>query len=520
MHKHEEGTLPLLEQALTQLPYMALLAEVGPDRGGDARIVFANKAVLAQTGFALDDIVGKHPRVLWAIPQDNKAEGCDRALQTTEPARTECVLKTKTGKEIWVELHIVPLAETGKLSHYLIAADDIGERRHDQEIKKQLQDQLFQSQKMESIGVLASGIAHDFNNILTGVVGSAELVKMSLPQPHPAHEDLDNIMQAAQRAAALTRELLAYASSHAPRTDIINLNQIVTSILVILRSQMSRSIIVRKALMPEVPNIEADVVQIQQIMMNLCLNASDAMSDQGGVLSITTDRAVLDRDECEECTYLRPQPGVHAVFEVRDTGAGMGAEALKRVFEPFYSTKPNGRGLGLAVVRNIVKSYHGGIQIVSERGQGTTVRIFLPASHKDVPEKTSSDTGNRAGTQTILLVDDEEILRSLGQRALERFGYRVLLAADGIEAVRIYRERADEIDLVILDLSMPRKGGEDAYLEMRTVKDDIRILLCCGYNEAIASSKIAGEHIVGFLPKPYTIDALAQTVQSALTAPR
>lgn len=520
MYKQDEGTLPLLEQALTQLPYIVLLAEMSGSQSADARIVFANGAALAQTGFALDDVVGKHPSMLWSEDADTDQGAQRPILQPLQSTRSECRIKTKTGKALWAELHIIPLAEAGKPSHYLIVADDTGERRHDREIKKQLQEQLFQSQKMESIGVLASGIAHDFNNILTGIVGGAELIKMSLPQPHPAHEDLDNIMQAAQRAAALTRELLAYASANAPRADVINLNQMVTGILVILRSQMSRSIIVRKALMPDVPNVEADAVQIQQIMMNLCLNASDAMQNQGGVLSITTDRTELDEQACDECVYLRPQPGVYAVFEVRDTGVGMDTETLKHIFQPFFSTKPQGRGLGLAVVQSIVKSYHGGIQVISEPGQGTTVRIFLPASGKDVPEKINPHSGGSVGTQTILLVDDEEILRSLGQRALERFGYRVLLAADGIEAVRIYRERAAEIDLVILDLSMPRKSGEDAYLEMRGIKDDMKILLCCGYNEAIASSKIAGEHIVGFLPKPYTIDALAQTVQAALNLKR
>lgn len=509
MYKHDEATVPLLEQALMYLDQAVMIVEVN---SGTPRIVFTNDAAAALAGQAGDQLLGQHPRALYQPDRTFDAAFAQPRAQQQE------IKRERAGQEQWLEVRSTPLTDNNQSTHYLLTARDISMHRTDQQAKSRLETQLFQSQKLESIGVLASGIAHDFNNILTGIVGSAELIKMSLPNPHPAEEDLDNIMQAAQRAAALTRELLAYASVNKQPSEIINLNQMVTSILVILRSQMSRSIIVRKALMPDVPNIEADAVQVQQVMMNLCLNASDAMRDQGGVLSITTDKVELDRKECDACTYLRPAPGVYAVFEVTDTGAGMGADQLRRVFEPFYTTKPQGRGLGLAAVRSIVKAHHGGIQVVSEPGQGTTIRIFLPASTKHLPDRAHHETAKSSGTHTILFVDDEEILRSLGQRALERFGYRVLLAADGIEAVRVFREHKDEIDLVVLDLSMPRKGGEDAYLEMRTIQADLKILLCCGYNEAIANTKIARDNIVGFLPKPFGIDALAQTVQAALAA--
>ena len=519
MHKHDDTTLPLLEQALMHLPEPLLLVEAGTGEPGreQGRTVFANEAACVLSGYRQEELVGESPAVLWS--RDNGAnapEALARALNEQAAFSGEAALFTKAGKELATEVQLRPLPELGQARHFLLSVHDIRDRKHELETRKQLQEQLFQSQKFETIGVLASGIAHDFNNILTGIVGSTELLKMTLPVPHPAHEDLDNIMQATQRAAALTRELLTYASTGQHGRELIKLNQMVTSILVILRSQMSRSIIVRKALMPDVPNVEADAVQIQQVMMNLCLNASEAMKEQGGILSITTDRVTLDEKDCDACTYLRPQPGEYAVFEVTDTGAGMDNEKLRRLFEPFFTSKTRARGLGLAVVHSIVKAHHGGIQVTSELGQGTTVRIFLPASSKDLPERAVGTTSGVSGKHTILLVDDEEVLRSLGQRALEHFGYRVLLAADGIEAVRVFREHAAEIDLVILDLSMPRKGGEDAYQEMRTVRDDLKILLCCGYNEALASSKLAGEHIVGFLPKPYGIDTLAQTVQTAL----
>lgn len=510
---------PWFEQALYHVREMILIAERRTDDPLGPRIVFCNPAAARLTGYTADSVMGRPLLTLCRELAGDAAGKLEHAITARERLRVEVQMRSKAGESL-ISLEIIPLVGSGpEPSHCLVVGSDISQQKRDEEARSWLQDQLFRSQKLETIGVLASGVAHDFNNILTGIVGSTELIKMTLPQPHPAHEDLENIMRAAQRAAALTRELLVYASSGKGASEVINLNQAVTSILVIMRSQMSRSIIVRKALMPDVPNIEADAVQVQQVMLNLCLNASEAMKDHGGVLTITTDRVMVDSALARECTHLQPEPGLYAVFEVSDTGMGMDSEQLKRIFTPFFTTKPDSRGLGLAVVYDIVKRHSGGIQVVSEPGEGTTVRVLLPATRKHVSEHVEEAAAPAAGTKTILFVDDEEVLRSLAQRALERFGYRVLLAADGIEAVRIFKEHAQEIDLVVLDLSMPRKGGEDAFQEMHAVRDDMKILLCCGYNEAIAQTKIAGKNIVSFLPKPFGIDTLVQTVQSALSKP-
>jgi signal transduction histidine kinase/ActR/RegA family two-component response regulator len=424
---------------------------------------------------------------------------------------------TKDGKEIWIDLQIVPIRdETDTIGHWVSIARDITKRKQEDQTRARLQEQLFQSQKMESIVVLAGGIAHDFNNILTGILGSAELARMSLEPSHAAYIDLETIIKAAQRAAALTKELLEYAGSGKTAHELVDLNEMVTSILVILRSQMPKSIIVRKALMPGVPAVDADPVQLQQVMMNLCLNASEAMSERGGILSITTDKVTLSKEDVARCLYSPPAPGAFAVFEVSDTGSGMDEATLARIFEPFFSTKSQGRGLGLAAVVNIVKTHRGGIEVISTPGEGSTFRVYLPATAKQWPKEIVERQSQSRGTQTILFVDDEEMLRSLSKRALEQFGYRVLLAADGVEAVRLYREHEHEIDLVVLDLSMPRKGGEDAFQEMHAINASVKVLLCCGYNEALANKKIATENLVGFLPKPFGLETLAQTVQNAL----
>ena len=509
--------LRLLEKSLAHVNDIVMITEADLNPPGP-RIIFVNEASLRQTGYSAQELIGQSPRVFQGPKTDRAALARIRkALEAGAAVREELVNYTKDGREIIMEMDIMPVTdENGAISHYVSIGRDITRRREEETEHRRLQEQLFQSQKMDSLSVLAGGIAHDFNNILTGIVGSAELAKMSLEQGHPAHADLDNIVQATQRAAALTKELLTYAGSGKSKAEVINLNHMVTSVLVILRSQMPKSIIVRKALIPDVPNVEVDPVQVQQVMMNLCLNASEAMREQGGVLTITTDK--LDLDDATRLAMLVPPPsaGEYAAFEVRDTGCGMDTDTLAHVFEPFFSRRPDGRGLGLAVVLGIVKSHNGGLDVVSEPGQGTSFRVYLPASRKVASTPFVAQGAVPPGSQTVLFVDDEEMLRSLFQRALEHLGYRVLLAADGIEAVRKYREHADDIDLVVLDLSMPRQGGEDAFQEMRKIKPSVRVLLCCGYGEAMANAKIAPDNLVGFLPKPFALETLAQTIHSAL----
>lgn len=512
---NDSDTGRVFQQAADQTNDLVMITE-GTD-GADTRIVYVNDAWLRATGYARHELIGSSPSVLRGPHTGTEAiKRIDAALVDQRLAREELVNYAKDGREFVIDLETTPVRNGSGLTHYVSVGRETSRRRPSEELREKLEEQLFRSQKMESVNALAGGIAHDFNNILTGILGSAELARMSLPSGHPASEDLDTIVQAAQRAAVLTKELLAYTGSGKGAPEVISLNDIVTNILVILRSQMSRSIIVRKALMPSVPYIEADPVQVKQIMMNLSLNASEAMRERGGILSITTDEAELVEEDFDRFVLRPAVPGRYATFEVTDTGSGIDEKIVKRMFEPFFTTKSEGRGLGLTAVAEIVKQQHGGIEVMTTRGEGTTVRVYLPASEEQPRATLASGSEVSRGTQTILFVDDEEMLRSLAQRALEQLGYRVILAADGVEAVRLYREHADVIDLVILDLSMPRKGGEDAYLEMRDVRKDMRVLLCCGYNETSTNKKIAPQHLAGFLPKPFGIDVLAKTVEVAL----
>lgn len=514
--KDNETAWQLLINWLAHLPYPAFIAETASLPATDPLIVFANAAAAGYAGRPAAELIGKSFLTgATVVPETlNKLRA---TLSHGQPTYEQLIEYTRDGKDSWLSVDIVPLGgRNGKANRYLALGRDVTKQKLDADVRQRLQEWLFQSQKMEGIGVLAGGVAHDLNNILTGILGSAELVKMHLAPGHPAYADLNTIVQATQRAAGLAKELLAYAANEKDAKEILDLNEIVTAMLIILRSQMPKSIVVRKALTPEVPDIEANVVQLQQVIMNLCLNAGDAMSEQGGILSITTDRVEVDEEQCRSLTHGPSKPGSYAVFEVSDTGRGMDPQMLKYIFEPFYSSKAAGRGLGLAAALSIIKRHGGGIEVTSEIGEGSTFRVFLPASAKSRQHSMPAQPELAHGGQTILFVDDEEMLRSLCQRMLEHLGYRVILAADGIEAVRVYRERARDIDLVILDLSMPRQSGEDAYQEMRNIRRDMKVLLCCGYDEALANRKIAAENLVGFLPKPFGIDVLAQAVQAAL----
>ncbi len=435
-------------------------------------------------------------------------------MKAGHPVRAELIDYRPDGEMIWTDFSATPLSNP---DYWIAVSRDVTRRHESEDNAQRLRELLIKSQKHENTAVLAAGIAHDFNNILTGIVGSAELARMALPPGHAVLADIETIIQASQRAAELNRELLDFAGPGKGALEVVYLNSMVTTMLVILRSQMHKSIVVRKALRPDVPPIEADPAEIQQVMLNLCLNASEAMADSGGTLSITTDCMDIEDGDRRKFAYGWPQIGPHAVFEVTDTGRGMDAALKERVFEPFFTTKEGARGVGLSVVLSLIKAYRGGIDIETEPGRGTTVRVFLPAAperERRSPPEVRITTP--ASHQTILFVDDEEMLRSLAQRALEPLGYHVLLAPDGLEAVRMFRENMGGIDLVILDLSMPRKGGEDAFKEMHALDARIPVLLCCGYDEGSAQKKTNGSRFAGYLSKPFGVGTLIDKVRSTL----
>jgi CheY-like chemotaxis protein len=379
---------------------------------------------------------------------------------------------------------------------------------------------MQESQKLESLGVLAGGIAHDFNNLLMVMLGNVSLVRADLSGPHPVLDHVDQIEEAARRATDLCRQLLAYAGKGRFVLQKTNLNQLIDDVTNLLSLSISKKAALRFHLEPDLPAIVADATQMRQVLMNLVINASDAIGDRNGTISITTgvvraDRAYLDT------TFLAPDipAGGYVFLEVSDTGDGMSAETQARIFEPFFSTKFAGRGLGLAAVLGIVRGHKGALKVYSEVGRGSSFKFLLPAAdgtalHEGVSSRAPENT---ALGGTILVVDDEEPVRLVAGKLLSRMGVRTLMAADGNEAIQVYRQHLGQIRCVLMDLTMPSLDGEEAFRELRRIDPNACVMLMSGYNEQDAIARFVGKGVAGFIQKPFTLAELEERLQRLMS---
>ncbi len=399
---------------------------------------------------------------------------------------------------------------------------DVTERKHVEEEKRNLERQVQQAQKLESLGVLAGGIAHDFNNLLMAVLGHAELALKEISPMSPARESITGIATAACRASDLCRQMLAYAGKSSFALERVGLRELVEEMAHLLKTAISKKAILNLNLERGLPPIEGDPSQIRQIVMNLIINASEAIGDRSGVIT-----ASVGATRCDE-EYLRKTelhdglpPGLYVHLEVTDTGGGMDAKTRSRIFEPFFSTKFTGRGLGLAAALGIVRAHKGALKVYSEPGKGTTFKILFPALEDAVEGRRTDGSSSPAdwrGKGTILLVDDEESLIALGARMLEHLGFTVMTAADGLQAVDLYRERGKEIDLVLMDLTMPHMDGAEAFGELRRLNPDVRVVLASGYSHEDVVSRFAGKGLAGVLQKPYTLAKLRESLAGLMPA--
>jgi nitrogen-specific signal transduction histidine kinase/CheY-like chemotaxis protein len=390
----------------------------------------------------------------------------------------------------------------------LAIARDISER-------KKMQDALVQTQKLESLGVLAGGIAHDFNNILTAIIGNADLALMKLPPESPAFDNLRNIELAAAKAADLAKQMLAYSGKGKFVIEQISLNKLIEEMLNMLEVSISKKATLRLNLYQNLPAVDVDATQIHQIIMNLVINASEAIGDKSGVIAITTGCLSCDR------RYLRDvwldeniTPGLYVYLEVADTGCGIDKATLGKIFEPFYTTKFTGRGLGLAAVMGIVRGHKGAIKVYSEPNKGTTFKVLLPAADRPA-EMLDSEFQHTAwqGTGTVLLVDDEKTVRDVGREMLQMLGFMVMTANDGREAIEAFRQNP-EISLVILDLTMPKMDGEQCFRELRQIKPEVSVIMSSGYNEQEVAQKFMGKKLAGFIQKPYRLSVMRDVIRS------
>jgi len=382
---------------------------------------------------------------------------------------------------------------------------------------KRVEEQLLQSQKMESIGNLAGGIAHDFNNLLGGILGYATFVKRKLSTRDKIYQSIEAIERSAQRAAELTKQLLGFARRGKYQVKPIECNALIREIVLILQRTIDRRIAIDVDPDPNLSVIEGDEAQIQQALMNICINARDALP-KGGTIKIASRNQRLTPDQASRQRGMKE--GNYICLSISDTGTGMSPEVRSRIFEPFFTTKAKGQGtgLGLSMVYGIIQNHGGMIEVQSHVGIGSTFTVFLPAlaSASGAGEEMTPIPDIHQGQETILLVDDEEIIRDLGVDILEDRGYRVFPASEGKEAVRIYREQAQEIDLVILDVMMPGIGGKETYRQLRAINPQIKVLLSSGYSTNGEVGEILKQGVSGFVQKPYREEELAAKVREVL----
>ena len=397
---------------------------------------------------------------------------------------------------------------------------DLTELRRAEEEQRKLEQQVMQSQKLESLGVLAGGIAHDFNNLLTSILGNADLASTELSPSNPARPYLDDIEKVSRRAADLCRQMLAYSGKGRFVVQPISLNEIVREMAHLLGVSISKKVVVKYNFFPDLPSVMADATQVRQVVMNLITNASEAIAEVSGVVTLST--GVMDCDD----EYLKGvvgdsdlhPAGQYVFLEVSDTGCGMAPETLNRIFEPFFTTKFTGRGLGLAAVLGIVRGHKGALRVYSEKGRGTTFKILLPAHHQVAlsPDAGVNSTGLWRGKGLVLLADDEESIRSMGRRLLERAGFEVVAAADGREALSMFTQHKARVRLVILDMTMPHLDGEACFRELRRVDPSVKVIMTSGYNEQDIISRFVGKGLAGFVQKPYQANDLLPMIRKAL----
>ena len=426
--------------------------------------------------------------------------------------------RCRDGSYRWIEWQAAPYQ--GRLIY--AAARDITERRNAEEERARLDAQLQQSQKLESLGILAGGIAHDFNNLLAGIMGNAEIILSDLPEDASLRPMAGMVLEIAQRAAGLCTQMLAYSGRGMVTFEPLDLNHAVMEIGHILEASVSKKAEVLHDLAANLPAMEGDPTQIRQVVMNLVINAAESLEDKAGELRVSTGLMRCDREFLRRLhTGQDLRPGEYVYLEVQDTGHGMDEATQARIFDPFYSTKFTGRGLGLAAVLGIVRNHRGALRVESEPGKGTTFRVMFPslAAPATVAEKAEAPADALwRGKGTVLLVDDESTIRIVGRNMLERLGFEVLVAENGERAVELYGEYCGGIQCVILDLTMPRMDGEETFRELRRLNCAAPIIITSGYSEHEVAERFAGRDVAGFLQKPYRMDNLKRILKNAFPA--
>jgi PAS domain S-box-containing protein len=410
--------------------------------------------------------------------------------------------------------------ENGHLRATIGAFRDVTEQRKAEEQRQAMEARVHQAQKLESLGLLAGGIAHDFNNLLLGVMANADLALHEAPEPGLLRECLDDILNASRKASELTSQMLAYSGRGRVQIQQLDFSAVVQDMALLLRASISKKAVMVFNLATGLPCIEGDASQIRQVVMNLITNASDALGDAPGRITMSTGTVEVDRaTTADPLTTGNPKPGEHVYFEVEDSGCGMDDATRARIFDPFFTTRFTGRGLGLAAVLGIVRSHQGAIRVDSRPEKGSVFRVMFPSAGKAASQPADArrpEAEPWKGSGTVLVIDDEDVVRRATTRILERAGFKVLGARDGPDGLKLYEANAKEIGLVVLDLAMPQMGGEEVFRLLRNSDPGLPVVLISGYDEQEAAVRFAAKGVAAFVRKPFDSESLLGPIRKTL----
>ncbi len=478
----------------------------------------ANPYFCRAMGYCRDDIVGLHVTKISQEKPEIVKRNIHRMI-SGETLQHEVVNIQKDGSLRFYELREAAVTLPDGSMNILAVSTDITDRKRAEQSKLEMERQLLEAQKLDSLGVLAGGIAHDFNNLLAVILSNTELAMMELPSGSSMQNRLNDAMLAGKRAAELTRQMLAYSGRGRFVIAEIDLTQLVNHLSDLVKVSVSKTVKVELNLAAALPRIQADAEQLRQVLMNLVTNASEAIGDAPGAISITTNTR-----ECDEAflaktrTANKPAPGRYVVLEVKDNGCGMDESVRNKLFEPFFTTKFVGRGLGMSAVLGVVQGHHGAITVSSEPRQGATIAVMFPAAPLGVATareaRGTATTRSASGTLsgTVLVADDEVQVRSLMEFLLKRMGLKVLLAEDGKRAVELFHEHAPEITFALLDLSMPSLDGLKVFAQMRRIRPDVKVVLTSGYDSNDLMRRYHSEGFDGFIQKPCDLETFKKVV--------
>lgn len=500
-----------------RLAFMASPDAVNLNRLSDGVYVDINDSFTQMMGYTRDDVVGLSSLELNIWKNEEDRNRLVRELQAKgSVTNLEAEFVAKNG-DVHSGLMSAQIIEIDGEEIILSITRDITAMKKAEEERLRFEKQMIQTQKFESLGVLAGGVAHDFNNLLAAIMGHSELAKRRLPAESPILGNLRQIEQGAERAADLAKQMLAYSGRGKFVTTTIDLNLLLEEMLHMMKVSISKKAVLRLNPYTPLPAIEVDATQLRQIIMNLVINASEAIGNKSGVITLST--GCMDCDQ----SYLKNvwlnenlKDGLYVYLEVADTGCGMDQETMAKLFDPFFTTKFTGRGLGMSAVMGIVRGHKGAIKVYSEPDKGTTFKILLPASEKpaEIFNGVTEDDGWK-GSGKVLLVDDEESVRGIGLEMLKELGFNPITAIHGLDALQVYKDNPDII-LVIMDLTMPKMDGEQCYRELRKLCPDIKVIMSSGYNDLEVSQRFVGKGIAGFVQKPYKLSVLRDVIKIAI----